>query len=442
MFSSAAPVDATGFAGEARAATPTAGTPVLRLDDVCKCYRLYERPEDRLKQMLWRARRRYYREFWALSPVSLTVERGEALGVIGRNGSGKSTLLQLIAWTLRPTAGRVSVNGRLFALLELGAGFNPEFTGRENAALSGAILGVSRAEMQERFPAIIDFAALGDFINHPVKTYSTGMYARLAFAVATALEPDILLVDEMLAVGDVAFQQKCISRLREMRERGLTLLLVSHSVDAVKSVCGRAILLDAGKLVASGSADEVTDEYLTRLREEMNARTGRELALPARGNGRAPTLEGKRRYGTGHVQIEHVALEADDGVPAQVFRFGERITLHIAYRTQVDVDHLSVSFLVRDATGVDLLGTTTFEEEAHLRPLAAGASDTVRLRFQNRLRPGSYGVSVAINRVSRRDLTDNVLFDQIDSVVAFEVIGDPRRPVHYKFHEPVEVVHG
>ena len=377
--------------------------------------------------MLWRARRRYYREFWALSPVSLTVERGGALGVIGRNGSGKSTLLQLIAGTLRPTAGRVSVKGRLFALLELGAGFNPEFTGRENAALSGAILGVSRAEMQERFPAIIDFAALGDFINHPVKTYSTGMYARLAFAVATALEPDILLVDEMLAVGDVAFQQKCISRLREMRERGLTLLLVSHSVDAVKSVCGRAILLDAGKLVASGSADEVTDEYLTRLREEMNARTGRELALPARGNGRAPTL---------------VALEADDGVPAQVFRFGERITLHIAYRTQVDVDHLSVSFLVRDATGVDLLGTTTFEEEAHLRPLAAGASDTVRLRFQNRLRPGSYGVSVAINRVSRRDLTDNVLFDQIDSVVAFEVIGDPRRPVHYKFHEPVEVVHG
>jgi len=439
MFSSAPAVEGAPSTGEL--AAPGA-PPVLQLDDVCKCYRLYERPEDRLKQMLWRARRRYYREFWALSPVSLTVSRGEAMGVIGRNGSGKSTLLQLIAGTLRPTAGGVQVNGRLFALLELGAGFNPEFTGRENAALSGAILGVSRAEMQERFPAIVDFAALGEFIDHPVKTYSTGMYARLAFAVATALEPDILLVDEMLAVGDVAFQQKCISRLREMRERGLTLLLVSHSVDAVKSVCGRAILLDGGRMVASGSADEVTDEYLTRLREEMNTRTVQELALPTRGNGRAPTLEGKRRYGTGHVQLEHVTLESDDGRPAQVFRFGERITLRVAYRAQIEVDQLSVAFLVRDATGVDLLGTTTFEEEVHLPALAAGAADTVRIRFQNRLRPGSYGVSVAINRVSRRDLTDNVLFDQIDAVVAFEVIGDPRRPVHYKFHEPVEIVHG
>jgi len=391
--------------------------------------------------MMWR-RRRYYREFWALHPLSFTVARGEAMAIIGRNGSGKSTLLQLIAGTLQATTGSVTLGGRVFPLLELGAGFNPEFTGRENVFLSGALLGVGRGEMQARLGDVVAFADIGEFIDQPVKTYSTGMYARLAFAVATAVDPDVLLVDEILAVGDAAFQHKCVSWMREKRERGLTLLFVSHSVDAVKSVCGRALLLESGRLLASGSADEVTDLYLNRVRDDLNARTAGALGLaPADGANGSPG-GGRRRYGTGHVRIENVALEDRDGRQAHVFMFGEEITLRVAYRALVDVDHLSVSFLVRDATGVDLMGTTTFEEGVPIRPLGEGEQNAVRIRFRNRLHPGSYGVSVALNRVTRRDLTDNVLFDQIDAVVAFEVLGDSGRPVHYKFHEPVEVLDG
>ena len=414
---------------------------VLETHGVAKCYRLYDRPEDRLRQMLWRRWRRYYREFWALQPVSFRVARGEAVGVLGRNGSGKSTLLQLIAGTLRPTAGSVAVRGRVFALLELGAGFNPEFTGRENALLSGALLGVPRAEMQARLGAIVAFADIGEFIEQPVKTYSTGMYARLAFAVATALDPDVLLVDEILAVGDAAFQHKCVSWMREKREAGLTLLFVSHSVDAVKSLCGRALLLDGGRLVASGSADEVSDVYLNRLRDEMNVQTAVDLGPQAAGNGRGGAA-GRRRYGSGHVLIEEVSVQGCDGAARQFFAFGEEIVVRVAYRAGIDIENLSVSFLVRDATGIDLMGTTTFEEGVRIRSLQAGERDAVHIRFQNRLHAGSYGVSVALNRVTRRDLTDNVLLDHVDAVAAFEVLGDPGRPVHYKFHEPVDVSHG
>jgi lipopolysaccharide transport system ATP-binding protein len=241
----------------------------IRVRDVAKHYLMFARPEDRLKQMVvprlqrlaGRAPARYYRDFAALNGVSFDLKRGETVGIIGRNGSGKSTLLQIVCGTLRPTHGTVEVNGRIAALLELGAGFNPEFTGRENAYLNAAILGLSRAEIDDRFESIARFADIGDFIDQPVKTYSSGMYVRLAFATAINVDPDILVVDEALAVGDEAFSRKCFARIEQIKQRGGTILFVSHAAQTIIQLCTRAMLIDGGELILQGPPRAVTSQY-------------------------------------------------------------------------------------------------------------------------------------------------------------------------------------
>lgn len=226
-----------------------------------KAYAIFSRPEDRLKQMLMRGRRTYYHEFWALRNVDLETYRGETVGIVGRNGSGKSTLLQIICGTLAPTVGEARVNGRVAALLELGAGFNPEFTGRENVYVSAAVHGYEEGEIDGRFDDIAAFADIGEFIDQPVKIYSSGMYARLAFAVAINVEPDILVVDEALSVGDAAFQRKCFARIEEIKRLGGTILFVSHATNAVLDLCDRAILLHAGERLFTGPAKEAVSRY-------------------------------------------------------------------------------------------------------------------------------------------------------------------------------------
>jgi len=421
-------------------ATAVGDDVAISVRNVGKMYYLYERPQDRLRQAFLWGRKQLYHEFWALRDVSFEVRRGESVGIIGRNGAGKSTLLQIIAGTLTPTTGEVRVNGRVAALLELGSGFNLEFTGRENAFMSGAIWGFSLQQIEERFEDIVAFADIGEFIDQPVKTYSSGMFARLAFAVAVTVDPDILIVDEILAVGDIQFQQKCVSRLREMKERGLTLLFTTHSIDSLKSVCNTGILLNQGQCLYLGTAEQATDIYLNMLRDKMNEEQELAQKLLAQPVKRERRIKGKRCYGTGHVQIEEVRLLDLDGQPRVAYQFGEVIVLEVIFRSFIDVDHLSVSFLIRDVTGIDLMGTTTFDDRVIIPPKRAGERGCVRLSFLNCLRINSYGVSVAIHRITQRDYSDNVLFDQIDAVAAFEVIGDPNRPVHYKFHNPVEIL--
>jgi ABC-type polysaccharide/polyol phosphate transport system ATPase subunit len=236
----------------------------VRTRDLAKRYRLYAHPGERLRELVL-GRPSRGREVRAIDGVSFTVRRGETVGVVGQNGAGKSTLLQLLAGTLAPTTGTCEVRGRIAALLELGAGFHPEFTGRENVYLAAAVLGLSRAEIDRRFDAIAAFADVGDFIDAPVKTYSTGMYVRLAFAVAVSVEPDVLLVDEALAVGDQRFQAKCLAHMRGIQERGATILLVSHSVEQVRRFCDRALWLDGGRLVLDGPASVVTDRYVEHM---------------------------------------------------------------------------------------------------------------------------------------------------------------------------------
>lgn len=237
----------------------------IRVDGASKCYHIYDRPQDRLKQALWRGRRQYFHEFWALRDVSFEIRRGETVGIIGRNGSGKSTLLQMICGTLMPTTGRIEVNGRVAALLELGAGFNPEFSGRENVYMNASILGLSKTGIDERYDDIVAFADIGDFIGQPVKTYSSGMFVRLAFAVIAHVDADILLIDEALAVGDVFFQQKCMRYLREFQERNGSILFVSHDMAAVSALCQRGLLLSRENdqpILRRGSAQEICQAYL------------------------------------------------------------------------------------------------------------------------------------------------------------------------------------
>ena len=233
----------------------------IRANNLGKCYQIYEQPLDRLKQSLWRARRRFYREFWALRECSFEIKKGETVGIIGSNGSGKSTLLQIICGTLNPTEGELGVNGQIAALLELGAGFNPEFTGRENVYMSAAIMGISRSEIESRYDEIAAFADIGGFIEQPVKTYSSGMYVRLAFAVAVNVSPDILVVDEALAVGDARFQQKCMAKIRSFCQTG-TVIFVSHDTAAVTELCSRAIWIESGRIRMDGPPKYVVEKYL------------------------------------------------------------------------------------------------------------------------------------------------------------------------------------
>jgi len=238
------------------------GDTIITARNLGKCYRLYSNPSDRIKQLITGAGSgRYFREVWALRNVSFEIRRGETVGVIGRNGSGKSTLLQLICGTLRPSEGALNVKGRISALLELGAGFNPDFSGRENVFLNGAILGLSQAEIERRLPEIEAFADIGDFIDSPVKTYSSGMFVRLAFAVQVCVDPEILIVDEALAVGDIFFRQKCYERLGELRRRGCTILLVTHGMGDVEQYCSRGIVLSTGKAVFDGPATDAVKHY-------------------------------------------------------------------------------------------------------------------------------------------------------------------------------------
>lgn len=233
----------------------------IKVESLSKCYHIYDKPRDRLLQMLARGRRQYFREFWALRDVSFEIAKGETVGIVGRNGSGKSTLLQMICGTLNPTRGTIGTQGRIAALLELGSGFNPEFSGRENVYLNAAVLGLSVSEIDARFSDITKFADIGEFIEQPVKTYSSGMLVRLAFAVAINVEPEILVVDEALSVGDELFQRKCFSKIESIRESGATILFVSHSGSQIVELCDRAILIDSGEMLATGEPKGIVGKY-------------------------------------------------------------------------------------------------------------------------------------------------------------------------------------
>jgi lipopolysaccharide transport system ATP-binding protein len=333
----------------------------IRAVGLGKSYTLYERPIDRLLEGLWRGRRPYGRRFAALGDVSFEVRRGEVLGIVGKNGAGKSTLLQLICGTLTPSAGRIEVHGRIAALLELGAGFNPEFTGRENVFMNAAILGLSEEEIERRFDAIVDFSGVREFIDQPVKTFSSGMYVRLAFAIATCVEPDILVIDEALSVGDGAFARKSFDRIMALKERGATILFCSHSMYHVEAICDRALWLEQGRMMMLAAPERVTRAYNAALAPEIGGPSVAAAPNPAlSGTGGARLLEvtvtadgvtGRRlalRAGVSNLAVT-VRFQADSQLPPPAVAFGLETLAGVAVTS--GSTHLDGVTLVTDAAG-------------------------------------------------------------------------------------------
>jgi lipopolysaccharide transport system ATP-binding protein len=369
----------------------------IRLSGIGKAYHVYKRPEDRLKQMLFgRLGAHYEQTYWALEAIDLEVGRGETVALIGRNGAGKTTLLEIVCGTLTPSTGEVEVKGRIAAMIALGAGFNPEFTGRENAILSATVLGLTAAEIAERLPAIIEFAAIGDFIEQPVKLYSSGMYARLAFAVCAHVDADILIVDEILSVGDAIFAQKCMRFINEFRKRG-TMLFVSHDMAAVVNLCDRAIWMERGQLRASGTAKEIAALYHAAGRNETDDPSGFKIGgrrrPPAKTSAlvsvSAPeTAAPAEPIGTAwsHAEIPEATVLAvrlldPDGQSRPSFSGGDTVTLEVEYRLEAATLPPLVIFEWRDRLGQVLFAGDTFTLSASPERMAAGDVMTARFTF-------------------------------------------------------------
>ncbi|MBI1786040.1 MAG: ABC transporter ATP-binding protein [Acidobacteria bacterium] len=377
---------------------------MVLVHNVSKLYRLYPRPADRLREVLPWARPRHT-DFWALREISFSLEKGEALGLVGPNGSGKSTLLQIVCGILQPTNGRVVTRGRVAALLELGAGFNPEFTGRENVLLNGEIMGLSRAEIARALPSIEAFAGIGDFIGRPVKEYSSGMYVRLAFSTAIHVEPEILVVDEALAVGDAVFANRCVRKFEELRRRRVTVLFVSHDLGLVKQLSDRAILLLGGKIEAAGEPKDVINRYIGLVLEKQRSET----APP-------PEIQGSFRHGDGICEIHQVDLLNARGEPAQAVGSGERVTVRVRSRFHQAQSDPMVGILIRTRIGMDVYGTNTRIERIDLGSFAPGDLLEVEFHFDCWLAPREYTLTVATQHA------DGSSHDWVDEAIAFEVV--------------------
>jgi lipopolysaccharide transport system ATP-binding protein len=445
----------------------------LRVGGLSKRYEIYAQPADRLKQMILprvqravhRPARNYFSAFWAVRNVGFDVRKGETVGIVGRNGSGKSTLLQMICGTLHPTLGTIAVNGRVAALLELGAGFNPEFTGRESVRLSGLLYGLSEQELDARFDAILDFAGIGDFIDQPIKTYSSGMYVRLAFSVAINVAPDVLVVDEALSVGDEASQRKCFARIDAIRDAGATILFVSHATGTIIELCDRAILLDEGEMIADGSPKFVVSRYHKLLyapadkavavreairRESLEGDVGAALppirpwkrcgpshGMPATVNGAAARQVGEAAYFDDALAplstVRYPSRGASISAPRIETRMGRQVNVlspggEYVYTYDVAFDAAAVGvrlgMMIKTITGLELGGAATAPNPAGGVPVSAGQRLQARFRFRAMLAPGVYFMNAGVTAAEPEGET---FLDRIIDVLMFRVMHDAGR---------------
>jgi len=376
----------------------------ISLNDVSKCYKRYSHPVDRLKELLLPGKS-HAENFWALQNINLKVAKGETLGIIGQNGSGKSTLLQIIAGTLTPTTGEVWVNGRVSALLELGSGFNPEFTGRQNVFFNGQILGLSREEVEAKFDQIAAFAEIGDFIDQPIKSYSSGMFVRLAFAVAVSVNPEILIVDEALSVGDIYFQQKCFERIRDLKRLGTTLLFVSHDSGAVYKLCRRAILMELGKVVLDEKPRQVLDLYEAKLLKkrdtyseavEIQKIPESNSSLPLKSESSSSRKVADILINLPEVSVKFIKLlnESDQEIESIISEELLQLCIGLLFSDTFEDPH--IGFKIRDRTGSVIFETNTFCMEQRVGKVVSGTLLEIRFRFHVPLIEGEYTVTVGV----------------------------------------------
>lgn len=392
--------------------------------------------------------------------MSFEVSRGEIIGIVGKNGSGKSTLLKIITGVLQPTSGEISVLGKVSALLELGAGFNPEYSGMENVYLNGTIMGYTRQEVDQRLDAILSFADIGDFIHQPVKTYSSGMFARLAFAVAINVEPEVLIVDEALSVGDAAFQAKCMKRMKSLMKSGTTILLVSHDTGTMKSMCSRVVYLNQGEVIDIGDAGEVCDRYIQDLRSREGMFTLKDNLPNEKEPSTSISLQENtsfysekekiqfdkavinNRTGTGEVLINFCGLYNELGVASAEFGFDDLIRLRIEYLAVDDINNLVIGIHVRDKNQMEIIGTNTFYEGVSISQKVSGERGYVEFSFKNRLREGNYSFTILVVD----QIPTNLFYDRIDHVCFFkskDPIGQTRWAlVSYPMEVSLEEING
>lgn len=434
----------------------------IKVGNLSKCYHIYDQPRDRLKQMILPRLQRavgmrpkqYFREFWALKDVSFEVKKGETVGIIGRNGSGKSTLLQVICGTLSQTSGSVIANGRIAALLELGSGFNPEFSGRENVYMSCALLGLGKEEVDNRFDDIAAFADIGEFLDQPVKTYSSGMFVRLAFAVNVISSPDIMVVDEALAVGDMNFQAKCMTALTRFQENGGTVLFVSHDVGAVKSLCKQAVYLEHGQVVSAGPAPDVAERYVRAMREEMSQdalkfvrvskdfptnenqsiEAHRDRIEIAPSSPKPPITDAQLfkcsdefdrrvmdfRYGMGGAKIRFVELIDLSEHPVVIAEFNQRVKIRIHFEVQQETE-LSVNYYIQDDRKNLIVGAGLRTIGHEMLQCHAGSRYVATYTTSLPLQEGNYSIQVQLSRPVIVDETAEFL-DVIENAVVFNVV--------------------
>jgi len=418
---------------------------IITFRGVSKSYPVYDKPSHRLKELVTFQRLRYHRDFWALRDVSFDIKRGETFCILGENGSGKSTLLQIVAGILHPTAGEFEVRGRVAALLELGAGFNAEFTGRENVYMNAAILGLSTREIDQRFASIQEFAEIGDFINQPVKTYSSGMAMRLGFSVAIHSDPEILLVDEALAVGDIYFRQRCMRKVHEMRHKGVTILFVSHATGDVKALGDRALWLDHGQARELGAVDEVVNHYLAAMTEKDNRYQHEHHVQSPDGEAFHANAELKsiwtipnidNRYGDGRARIVGVAVLNDSGRPLSYLEPESEIAVRVTVRAEQTVEHPLIGVTLRNHLGVDFSTTNTAREGITLAPANPGEILTVEFGLKlPELYPGDFSFTVAI---ADGTMEAYRMCDWIDNAVILQMVGG-KLPVYGYIHLPCEL---
>lgn len=375
-----------------------------------KAYKQYPNRWSRLREWITPGQTVRHQLKWVLQDISFTVNPGEAVGIIGINGAGKSTLLKLITGTTQPTTGGVHMTGRVAAMLELGMGFHPDFSGRQNAFMAGQLLGISSQDIAQLMPEIEAFAEIGDYIDQPVRVYSSGMQMRLAFSVATAIRPDILIVDEALSVGDAYFQHKSFDRIREFRKLGTTLLIVSHDKQAIQSICDRAILLSAGQLAMEGEPEAVMDFYNAMLADHQNQSVRQEVQT----DGKVQTISG-----TGEVTLEHSAILDSHGKPLEVVAVGQSVSLQVKIACHAPIPELVLGYMIKDRLGQPVFGTNTHYLKRQLYDLDSPRKIEFHFDFDVNLGPGTYSIAIAMH-ASDSHIAKN--YEWRDQALVFNVI--------------------
>lgn len=383
---------------------------MINVKNLSKKYRRYASVADGVKELIHPLRKKYHQEFWALKNVTFEIKRGESLGIVGRNGSGKSTLLQILCNILQPTEGKIRVNGRVSALLELGAGFHPQFTGRENVYLSCALMGFTREEMDDKFQNIVDFADIGDFIDQPVRTYSSGMFIRLAFAAAINVDPDVLIIDEALAVGDAEFQIKCLNKIKDFKKQGKNLVIVSHDVLVINTLCNRVILLNHGYVEYDGMTNETIDSYFESIAQTSATKSFR----PFWPKSKFENQKSKKTYFT------KVRLFNTGGNETQVFDVGETVVIKAMVTADIKIDNPVFGAIIHSADGVYLGGFNSLSSGDFLKSIAGSVEIEYQLMDTSFL-PGTYFLSLAIH-----DETGKIVYDFLDRSFSFVMRGDSR----------------